>query len=824
MIGVNGTGDFTFSGGTWNAGGSGIVLGQNPGSDGTLALIPDIFDGGTQLPTLTLDGSQGIGGITVGGLGHGKLDVDGGGIQSTGLTQISVGNGDMIIGNGSTVTVGSVLLGFPSPNATLLIDSGGVLDLGANPGGGMTIFGGSVTVKDAGSMIRGGNLSFASGQVTVMGGAQWNMSDPAGPADLMIGIALPSIGLPNAGPAVMTIETGSSGSNTGNTIIGLNAGSDGTLIITGAGSTWNTGGSVTVGAQGHGLLDIADGGVLTSGADGAGVSGYVGQQNGGVGVVTVTGDGSKWDADGIVQIGAAGNGSLTISSKAEVDASAMSIGTLAGGVGTVGMTGGILAIDGALTVGDAGTGTLTVAAAGPDDKGVVTSASGIIGAQAGSNGSVTIGSTPGNGTPPIPSQWTIQQGLVVGQAGTGSLDIMGTVTDLTATIGKETSGNGQVTVDNGGSWTTTNDLIVGDRGTGSLAIGAGGVVNVTVGASTVGKEQGSHGSVDVKGQWNMLQNLVVGAGGTGTMKIEMGGAVASGDGHIGQLAGSSGAVTVTDQSSIWTVNGQLNVGEGGTGTLSILNGGQVSTLATKIGAQDGANGTVTVSGSGSSLRTTGAITVGGDGGTGLLKVGNGATVTASQVNLGVGGTLAGQGVHANVSNNGGTVTPTDGPGLMTITGNYTQTHGKLVLDIDGSSPDQFDRLLVTGVADFEGGTIDIVFGDGFVPLAGEEFDLIDAIGGLTVTPDVTVDILDLPDGMTFAETFGPNGLDLSFGPGGGDGGGGVSPPPPPSSVPEAGTASLFGTGFALVVLLRRGRAYRVMNKVVPSEEWTTVAA
>ena len=126
----------------------------------------------------------------------------------------------------------------------------------------------------------------------------------------------------------------------------------------------------------------------------------------------------------------------------------------------------------------------------------------------------------------------------------------------------------------------------------------------------------------------------------------------------------------------------------------------------------------------SAQKGTGIINVGGGGSNGLLMVSNGGQVIANQVNVNSGGTLSGQGVTGNVTNNGGTVTPTDGPGLMTITGNYTQNSGALVFDIDGDQPGQFDQLSVHGLANFTGGTIDVNFENGFEPLAGDTFDLI----------------------------------------------------------------------------------------------------
>jgi len=283
------------------------------------------------------------------------------------------------------------------------------------------------------------------------------------------------------------------------------------------------------------------------------------------------------------------------------------------------------------------------------------------------------------------------------------------------------------------------------------------------------------------------------------MKVENGGAVASGDAHIAQAPHSTGTATVTGANSSWSVQGALSVGEGGTGELNIQDGGIVKSGSGQIGGDTGSSGSVVVDGHSSLWNAnaqpgSGVITVGGGGGDGLLKVSNGGQVIASQVNVNTGGTLAGQGVNGSVTNNGGTVTPTDGPGLMTIAGNFTQNSGALIFDIDGDHTGEFDELSIGGFAHFTGGTIDINFENGFQPLATDRFDLITAALGLTES-GVTLNVEGLAPGTEFTEVFSPNGFSFDIGSSGG-------PPPPP--MPEPSTLLLLGIGtFTLAGYSRR---------------------
>src|SRR5262249_29962417 len=91
-----------------------------------------------------------------------------------------------------------------------------------------------------------------------------------------------------------------------------------------------------------------------------------------------------------------------------------------------------------------------------------------------------------------------------------------------------------------------------------------------------------------------------------------------------------------------------------------------------------------------------------------------------------GATLAGIGtVHAAVTNAGQVNPGISGPGVLSITGSFTQTAaGTLNLDLGGLTPGtQFDQLNVTGAATLDG-TLNVNLTNGYVPAAGDQLTVM----------------------------------------------------------------------------------------------------
>ncbi len=175
---------------------------------------------------------------------------------------------------------------------------------------------------------------------------------------------------------------------------------------------------------------------------------------------------------------------------------------------------------------------------------------------------------------------------------------------------------------------------------------------------------------------------------------------------------------------------------------------------------------------------------------GNTKVLTGGVLNAATVDLD-GGTMGGGGtIAANVIVNGGTLMPGD-PTTTHIAGDLTvDANGEIVLDIDGIVSSAFDSLDIDGDLHLDGGTLDIVFEDGFLPQIGDTWNLLSFTGA--------------EDGSGFAhivfENAGNVQLEASF-----NGGNFELSAPGNEAVPEPSTLPILLALLAGIGLHRIGR-------------------
>jgi fibronectin-binding autotransporter adhesin len=691
--GVGGVGEITISnGGVVELAGesSFVVVGNRDDGQGTI----DILSGGS----LTIDGVTGYAGMTLASHSatQGAVNVDGVGsmLSVTSGTGGSVGIGQA--GTGSLDVTGGAGASFTN----VALDVG--IDAGAN---------GSVVVSGAGSSL---NVTSAVQSFNAIGLSGTGSFDITGGADASF--------------------------VNGNINVGLFAGADGSLVVSGAGSTLTTDQAFHIGFEGSGSLTVGAGAIVTSSAEGL----QFGAAGGGSGSGTVTGAGSTLDVSGFFAVGqgfggatpgAAATGTLDILAGGTVNsATGLRLGGEANATGDVTVDGAgsaLNATDG-LEVGVLGSGSLTVS-----DGAAVALASDnfnnlLVGSQAGGVGSVTI-TGPGSSVVTSGQDNVTQIGAVAGAVGTLLVENGGQLKSLQFEAGRD--GTGTATVTGAGSIIiVSNDdgrfggyydyeagfARVGRDGDGTLNILDGGRFEVRAGVGVnedtsvpfmqIGRNASSTSTVLVDGSGSILDifslnppggpftegpGLQVGREGTATLTVSNGGeARVNGQGAtltVGARVGGDGTVTVTGPGSsvevdAMGVGGFVSIGNLGTGALNVLAGGSASLSASglAVGGQPGASGSVTVSGLGSTFDVVSpgiddVINI-GTAGAGSIDVLAGGSASLSAEDISIGGP-AGSAGSVTVSGVGSTLDVNatfDSSGLIGIGGSLDVLAGAVV--------------------------------------------------------------------------------------------------------------------------------------------------
>ncbi len=502
--------------------------------------------------------------------------------------------------------------------------------------------------------------------------------------------------------ALTIVNGGTLSVGSGRGYIGWQAGSSGTVTVTGAGSNWSHDNNLYVGENGTGTLTVTDAGTVSDS------NGFVGWLSGSEGTLTVTGAGSTWTHSADLYVGHDGTGTLTVADGATVSDSAGYVGYGEDSSGTVMVTGAGSTWSHAtgLVVGGEGTGALTIAEGGMVSHG---NSVGAIGAQ--DAGTVTVS---GAG-----STWTGIDAFYVGVESTGALSISdgGTVDNSDGYIGYAASGAGTVTVSGVGStWTSTDSLAVGVDGAGTPTIAEGGSVEVAGGA----------GTVDIGSP----------AAGQGTLNI--------------------GAAAGTPAAAAGTLNAAAVAFGDGTGEINFNHTANDYEFAPSITGDGSVNllaGTTRLTGANI---YTGGTTVSG----GTLVVNGSPT---GGVDVQPGAILGGSGIVAGGVTVSGTIAPGNSIGTLAVDGDYTQADGstyQVEIDPAGNS----DLIEVSGTATIEDNTAVLVEkADGaYVP--GTRYTILTADGGVAGTYD-TLDGDTLYQSMPFMSlqlAYDPNNVMLEL--------------------------------------------------------------
>ena len=629
------------SNGVVSTGSSNTIVSQTGTDNGTLVIsgtlsnVSAIIGQGTDsigMATVTGSGATwtSTSSLTVGSSGAGMLNVQNGGVALAGQVLagdaagsygaiVVSGSGSYLESNGAEMVVGNN--GSGSLNVTAgatAADYGATIGSGTGSSGSVTVSGSSsqwynqnyLTVGQAGSgslNIQGGgnvttgqavaaNNAGSVGSITV-GGAGSVLVNTSTDYAMLVGLD---------GSGTLTVQSGGLVTNH-DAYLGVNAGSNGSAKVTGAGSLWSNSGDLFVGESGTGALLIEASGQVTD-ADAS-----IGANAGSFGTAKVTGADSTWNTDNLLAVGDSGTGSLTIEAAGVVHDTFGVVGNSNTGVGSVTVNGAGSAWTNSsnLFVGYAGSGTLSILSGA-----TVSDVDGVAGYSAGSHGSVLV---QGAG-----SRWNNGARVGIGVTGSGTLGILagGVVSGSTVILGSDAGSYGEATVDGTGSQLNAlQTLMVGNSGTGVLTVRAGATAHSQYGV--VAGFAGSQGIATITGggsQWTIDQGFFVGDSGTGVANILAGGHVTSAGGIIAQQG--FGVVNVDGGGSQWSSASDINVGVSGTGQLNLTNGAIVTaaggTGAILLAQQAGSVGTLQI-GQGQSAGILQASSV--IGGQGLATLG-----------------------------------------------------------------------------------------------------------------------------------------------------------------------------------------------------------
>lgn len=358
----------------------------------------------------------------------------------------------------------------------------------------------------------------------------------------------------------------------------------------------------------HGFASLLWGSILDTN------TGRIGTQ-GGDGTVEVKGAGSLWTntdslfvANGTASESSTANlevrlgGSVTTQNLHVATGSAADEGNI-----LVRDVGSSLEVSGELRLGEVGTGNITI-----QNGGQVETARAQLGLNNGSVGNLVVDG--------VGSSFTHSSNLamVVGVSGNGTVTVTngGSLATLGLNglrIAESVGSTGSVTVGDSGSNISVVGLTeIGSAGNGTLEVSNGATMTTTALQSS--NLAGSSSSILVSGSGSTLAangTFTVGAVTSSTMSVLAGGKVSSTNTMtFASAANSSATMTISGPGSEVTAPNIMEIGRSGTANVTISNGGKLKAANPYLGAQPGGSGTLTVTGLGSEVEATTRLYIG----------------------------------------------------------------------------------------------------------------------------------------------------------------------------------------------------------------------
>lgn len=379
-------------------------------------------------------------GVNTGGVGEATVDGAGSELDlGTGVLLVSDGgDGSLTISNGGKVIDGQGRVGeMPAGIGTVTVTGPGsiwtnssFLEIGETSAGSGSTPGGTLNVSNGGAISSKifdvGVLVGSIGEATIDGASS-------------TATVTQDVGVGYDGTGTLTISGGAHLSAATATV-GTNTGAVGTVDVTGAGSRIDLTNDLDVGLYGTGTLTVEASGLVNAPG-----TFEVGEQAGSKGTVTVTGTGSQLNAGPNVFIGDRDKGTVNVDAGGYFHGTShVNLGYNTGGNGTLNVdgNGSLAAIDSDFNIGEQGTGSLTVTNGGA----AVSNEAATIGDQAGANGTAVVS---GAGSSWSSTDLTIGKngvgGLVVSDGGTVNVSDPVAIAEKAGSTGTLTIGSATAT-------------------------------------------------------------------------------------------------------------------------------------------------------------------------------------------------------------------------------------------------------------------------------------------------------------------------------------------------------------------------------------------